>query len=675
MRKYYNESFKHFLHGGDYNPEQWKNYEGVWDEDMRLMKKANCNEMTMGIFSWSTIEPREGEFDFSVLDEMINRVYENGGRVILATPSGARPRWLAEKYPEVLRVDEYGRRKLFAARHNHCPNSPIYREKVRIIDEKLAERYGNHPAVLGWHLSNEYNTGECWCDNCKAAFHKFLKARYGNIETLNDQWWMTFWSHNADSFDQIDPPGALGDGYEALRNDWRRFCSESAIDFIDWEIKCVRKFSALPITTNLMPHYNIDNDKVAKRLDVVSWDNYPEWHNEENPARLAASIAEYHDNFRALLDKPFLLMESTPSLVNWRNFNKLKRPGMHKLSCMQAVAHGADAVMYFQWRKSRGSCEKFHGAVVDHTGNEFNRVFGDVAEVGATLNKIEEVLGSLTKVRVAIVWDIENEWLIKNTQGLRRDNKKYAETVRDFYYEIWSRAIDVDEIGLNRDFSKYDLVIMPMPYSLSKEQIDKIEKYVRSGGTLITTYLCGYVNENDLCYLGGFPGEKLKEVFGVWAEEIDTLFPSDRNAIVYGGEECEVVDFCERIHPVRTAKVLGVYRDDFYAGEPAVVENKYGKGKSYYIAARDTGKLKSALISKVLKDLGISSNVGNLSEGVTAHKRTDGETEYLFVENYNSTPRKVTLLSPSTDMESGEKCEGSVTVDGYGVRIFKVRRQ
>jgi beta-galactosidase len=670
MRKYFNESFKHFLHGGDYNPEQWKDYEGVWDEDMRLMKKANCNEMTMGIFSWATIEPREGEFDFSILDEMIDRVYKNGGRVILATPSGARPRWLAEKYPEVLRVNEYGHRKLFGARHNHCPNSPVYREKVRIIDEKLAERYGKHPAVLGWHISNEFDTGDCWCEYCQAAFHKFLKDRYGDVKTINDQWWANFWSHTIDSFDQVDPPGPLGDHIEGLRVDWRRYTRDAAIDFMDWEIKAVRKYSSLPVTTNLMPHHPIDNVKMAQHIDIVSWDSYPSWNNEEPPARPAAWTAQEHDSFRASKGKPYLLMESTPSLVNWKPVNKLKRPGMHKLASMQAVAHGADAVLYFQWRKSRGSREKFHGAVVDHLGTENNRVFKEVAEVGATLKKIEEVLGSTTKARAAIVWDVENKWLVSITGGLK-DNKNYDQTVNDFYYELWSRAIDTDEISLDMDFSKYQLVIMPMPYSLTKSQIEKIEKYVKDGGTLITTYLTGYVNENDLCYLGGFPGENLKDVFGVWAEEIDTLYPTDRNAIVYDGEECEVVDFCERIHPLGSAKVIATYRDDFYAGEPAVIENSYGKGKTYYIAARDTGKLKNKLIGKVLADLKIPSNVGGLSEGVSAHKRTDGETEYLFVENYNPTPREVTLLAPATDMESGEKCEGTIKLDGYGVRIFK----
>lgn len=260
--------FPHILHGADYNPEQWP--VEVWDEDMALMKEANCNEMTVGVFSWAELEKEEGVFDFSFLDTILDKIYKNGGRAVLATPSGARPRWMAEKYPEVLRVNETMHRNAFSERHNHCYTSPVYREKVRIINEKLAERYGHQPAVVAWHLSNEYN-GMCYCDACRAAFQDFLRKRFDNdIERLNHAFWTRFWSHRFDRFDQIDPPRRTAGGDSCmlgLNLAWMQFASHQTVDFAREEAEAIRRHSDYPITTNCMPRYaGYDHWEMAKIL-------------------------------------------------------------------------------------------------------------------------------------------------------------------------------------------------------------------------------------------------------------------------------------------------------------------------------------------------------------------------------------------------------------------------
>ncbi len=677
MKKLLFESFPHFLHGGDYNPEQWIDTKEIWDEDMRLMQLAGCNEMSVGIFAWSTLEPREGEYDFSFLEEILDKIYAAGGRVLLATPSGARPHWMADKYPEVLRVSENGHRNRFGRRHNHCYTSPYYRQKTYEINSLLAKKFGNHPALLGWHISNEYG-GECFCPLCEEAFRDFLRKKYDNdIKKLNFQWWTTFWSHTYSDFSEIEPPSQRGDSFSALELDWKRFVTEQTTSFMENEVKAVREYSSLPVTTNFMEEYPANDYNVKVRaVDIVSWDSYPTWHNaDSSDGQLTAAIdtAMRHDYFRALKKQPIILMESTPSNTNWQSISKLKRPGMHKLACMQAVAHGCDAVQYFQWRKSRGSNEKFHGAVVDHVGHENTRVFREVSEVGSALKKLEDVLGSMPKVRAAVIIDAQNEFALRYCQGFQNANKKYSDTCRAFYAELWKRGIDADIVDAERNLSEYDLVIAPMLYMTSERVINSLKNYVANGGTLISTYALGMVNENDLCYLGGFPGEDLKEVFGIWNEEIDTLYPNERNTVEYNGKSYEICDYAERIHP-NGAKVLGSYTSDFYSGEPSVTVNSYGKGKAYYIAARDVGSLKSDILSDVLSSLKICGNIKNPAEGVTAHSREDEEYKYIFAENYTSEPVKAELYFEGTDMESGMPTEKTIDISPYGVRIIKVKK-
>lgn len=671
-RKYINEKFPHFIHGADYNPEQWIDDKGIWDEDMRLMKLANCNEMSVGIFSWAKLEPREGEYDFSFMDEIIEKIGKNGGKVVLATPSGARPHWLADKYPEVLRVNENGDRIHFGGRHNHCYTSPIYRKKVKQINELLAQRYGNNETVVVWHLSNEYG-GRCYCDLCQNAFREYLKKRYDNdIHKLNYAYWSTFWSHTYDSFEQIEAPAPLTDrGMHGLNLDWKRFCSYQTLDFMKMEIAALRKYNKdIPVTTNMMPgFYDLDYNTFAEDLDVASWDSYPDWHSPEG-LRWAWVTGFWHNYFRALKDRPFMLMESAPGLVNWKTYNKLKRPGMDVLASLQTVAHGGDTVQYFQYRKSRGSVEKFHGAVVDHVGTENTRIFKEVSKTGEILKKIDEVAGSVVKARVAILFDWDSRWALDDSQGFQKQ-RYYNQTLEDYYKPFWSRGVAVDVIGPNKDFSKYDLIVAPMQYIASNEMIDKIEKYVNEGGRYYATYMLGMVDDTDLCHLGGFPGGKLKDVFGIWNEEIDTLYPHERGEVEMNGKKYANKDYAELIH-LQGAEALAKYTKEFYAGMPAFTVNNYGKGKAYYQAFRDEGDFQEMIMPQILKELGIEPVIPALPrEGLTANVRTDGENTYLFVQNYGDEKQENICLGDAyTDMLTGERTS-SVNLDAYSIAILK----
>ena len=675
MKKYLTD-YRHFLHGGDYNPEQWLDCPDILEKDIEYMKKAHVNTVSIGIFSWAFMEPEEGKYNFEYFDKIIKRLTENDIKIVLATPSGARPRWLADKYPEVLRVNKNMQKSLYSNRHNHCYTSLVYREKVMEIDRKLAQRYKDNKNIILWHISNEYG-GECHCELCQSAFREWLKKKYdNNLHKLNHAWWSGFWSHTITDWEQIHSPvenGEMDGVLTGLFIDWRDFVTYQTTDFMKMEIDTVKSvIPDIPVTTNLMgPYQHLDYHYMKDYVDVISWDSYPKWHGDMGNDYVAYSIAFSHDLNRCLKDKPFLLMESTPSLPSWIPRCKLKKPGMHKLASLQAVAHGSDSVQYFQWRKGRGGYEKFHGAVIDHDGKAEGRVFEDVTEVGKTLEKLDDILGSTTKSKVAVVYDFRNRWAISIAKGFNNEGKGYKKTCINHYKEFWKRGINVDVIGINSDLSKYQVLVIPMLYMISEENIDRIEKFVAEGGTVIATYITGYTDSDDLCYLGGFPGGKLKDVFGLVANEIDTLYDCDKNIIAMDGKEYTAVEYCELI-TANTAEVIGTYKEDFYAGKPAVLRNKYKKGKAYYIGCRDTGELLDAFYSKLIEEEQLGGY--DFPEGVTMHTRCDENNIFAFAQNYSDVEQSVSLSDEYTDMETGEKYNGTIILKPFAVKILRKKR-
>jgi beta-galactosidase len=672
--------FHAVLHGGDYNPDQWQDAPAVLAEDSRLMRLASVNVATLAVFGWTALEPEEGRFRFDWLDEAFERLHRDGVRIVLATPSGARPAWLDRKYPEAMRTDASRVKALHGLRENHCPTSPAFRRRVGAINEALARRYGKHPALLLWHVSNELG-GECHCPLCQAGFRGWLERRYGTLEALNKAWWSSFWSHTFTAWEEIESPSPLGEHLIHGHNlDWKRFVTHQTLDFFDHECESLRRLSpAVPITVNMMGTYaGLDYWRFAPRVDVVSWDCYPGWHGEPE-AETAMVTAFTHDLQRSLKGgQPFLLMESTPSNVNWHPVCKLKRPGVHRLSSLQAVAHGSDAVLYFQWRKSRGASEKLHGAVVDHEGSERTRVFRDVAELGALLPRLDGVVGSTVRPQVAVVLDWENRWALEDLWGLRRDRRDYLETVLSHYRELWRRGIPVDVVNEEADLGRYDLVVAPMLYMVRAGVGEQLTRFVREGGCLVTSYLTGYVDDSDLCFLGGFPGP-LRECLGIWAEEIDALYDGDANALVADPGSSlgldgrfAVKEYCEVVH-AETAEVLATYAADFYAGAPALTRNRLGKGDAFHIAARTGGDFLSAFYGKLVAEKRIAPCLETEPpEGVSVQRRGSGTDDFVFLMNFKPAPATVALGNlTGVELLGGREVQGSLELGPFGVAVIR----
>jgi len=654
------------LHGGDYNPEQWLDRPDILEEDMRLLKLAKINTVTLGMFSWSMLEPEEGVFTFEWLDDVIKRCNDNGIDIIMGTPSGARPKWLAEKYPEVLRVDANRQKNLFGMRHNHCYTSPAYREKVRIIDQKLVERYGDNPHVLMWHISNEFG-GECHCELCQEAFRDWLKKKYKTIDELNANWCTTFWSHRYNNFEQIESPSPRGENLVHGQNlDWRRFVSDMTIDFSNWEKKAIKDAgSDKPVTVNMMYNFGgIDYFDFAKNVDVVSWDNYPMWHKKDE-ILTARDCGMQHDLMRSLKKQPFLLMESSPSSINWISVSKLKKPGIHHLQSMQAIAHGSDSVLYFQMRQSRGASEKFHGAVIDHYGKADTRVFAEVQRVGQDLEKLTEIIDTNTKSQVALIYDWDNRWAMEDSQGPRNCGLAYQDTVGKSYTSFRKLGLNVDILEEDSDICGYKVVCAPMTYMYRPGFPEKVEEYVRNGGTFIATYWSGVVDESDRANLGARP-YGLTEVLGLRAEEIDALYDDERNFVksVANGATFTCGKLCELVR-LTTAETLYTYGDDFYVDSPVVTVNTYKNGKAFYIGSDIEQKGLDDIYKKICKEAGVELLMEDIPEEVEVCTRSSEDHEYVFIQNFAREKRCVTPISG--ELLLGEGFE----IPAYGTVVIK----
>ncbi|MEW2427112.1 beta-galactosidase [Micromonospora sp. NPDC047644] len=666
--------------GGDYNPEQWP--EDVWKQDYRLFDTARIDLVTLGVFDWALTQPAEGTYDFALLDRIVERASAEGRGICLATGTAAHPPWLAKAYPEVTRTDFEGRKHRFGQRHNSCPSSPIFRRLSTELARRVARRYADTPAVLAWHIGNEYG-GACYCALCAAGFRNWLRQRYGTLDALNEAWYTTFWSHTFTDWDEIEPPSALTEhwrgpehtAFPGITLDYLRFTSDAMLTNFRDEKAAIRESSpALPVTTNFMGMYRpIDYHRWAPHLDFVSWDNYPP--DDASAARMALT----HDVMRGLKDgQPFWLMEQTPSFTACRDVNPLKRPGLMRLWSWQAVAHGADAVLFFQLRASRGASEKYHGAVIGHAGRSDTRVFREVAELGAELERLGPAsLGARTPARVAVLFDWDSWWALELSDGPSR-LVRYQQVVLAYHRALWDAGVDLDVVAVTADLSGYDVVVAPALHLLKGDLPQRLEAVATRGGSVLTTYLSGRVDENDQAFLMDVPGP-LGQLMGVRVDEWDARGPEVVNPVRLG-DGADQVDveaslLFELVIP-QGAQVVGTYQADFYAGTPAVTRNSFGAGDGWYVAAGLDQVGVSWVVRQVLARhdlLGPYPDVPDLESAVRI--APDG-SRLLFLLNHRAEPVEVTARTGGVDLLTGERTAagGALRLPAYGVVVLEEDR-
>ncbi|MFC8257630.1 beta-galactosidase [Streptomyces sp. NPDC057291] len=642
------------LFGGDYNPEQWP--EEVWEDDVRLMKDAGVNSVTLGVFSWAKIEPRPGAREFGWLDRLMDLMHTHGIGVVLATPTASPPPWMGAEHPETLPRGEDGSVVWYGSRQQFCASSPVYRRYAASLTEDLAARYADHPALTVWHINNEYCT-HCWCDGTAAHFRRWLRGRYGTVEALNEAWGTAFWSQRYDTWEQILPPRKA----QYMKNptqvlDFKRFTSDALMECYLAERDIVARHTPhIPVTTNFMPLWSgQDAWAWSAEEDIVSVDIYPDPKDPQG----AQYNAMLSDMTRSQAAGPWMLMEQAAGPVNWRGVNHPKPAGLNRLWSLQSVARGADAVCYFQWRQSRQGAEKFHSGMVTHAG-ENGRTFREVKQLGAELAMIgTAVSGADVPAEVAILHDWDS-WWAGAQEGRPSKLLDYTEIVQSWHRALWETGICTEFTRPEADLSRFRMVAVPQLYLLTDAAIDNLVAYVRGGGTLVCGFFSGIADADDRVRPGGMDA-RLRELCGIrtlhewWPLDADTTVECD-------GFQASV--WSEELEADPGAEVVSAYRGGELDGLPAVVRND----RAYYVSTLPEPEALRALLGRVAAEAGARPVLAGLPEGVEAVRRGD----LLFLLHHGRGSVTVPVPGARVDLLTGAAVNGTVELGRYGVAVLR----
>ncbi|PPK97662.1 beta-galactosidase [Kineococcus xinjiangensis] len=668
--------------GGDYNPEQWP--EEVWAQDRRLMREAGVTLATVGVFSWALLEPEPDRFDAGWLDRVLDGLHGDGIGVCLATATASPPPWLSERWPEVLPVDADGRRAVFASRQTYCPSSPVYRERSLLLVERMAERYGEHPALRLWHVNNELgcHNSRCYCPVSTAAFRQWLRARYGSVEALNDAWCTRFWSQGYTSFEQVQAPAhttTFPNPTQAL--DFDRFSSDALLGQYTAEKDVLRRITPdVPVTTNLMVHSgtrNMDYGRWAREQDVVSNDHYV-LHRPANPTTdPRAELAFSGDWTRGLAGgQPWLLMEHSTSAVNWQPVNYAKLPGELVLDSLTHVARGSDGACFFQWRASAGGAEKWHSAMLPHGGTD-TRVWREVVELGGILQRIAEVQGSLVQSDVAILLDYESWWTVEQPGNpAHTEELRYLDVALALHRRLRERQVTADVLTVSAEhdalaerLAGYRVVLVPTLHLSDDATTRALAQAAAAGTQVLVTYFSGVLDPDGRVRLGGYPGA-FRDLLGVRVEEFAPLPPGTTTPLD-DGTRAAVWSELGRAEP--GTEVLASFTEGLAAGSPALTRRDTGTagGAAWYLGTALDDDGYDRLLDRLLAAGRVQPVVSGAPAGVDAVRRAaaDGSASWLFL--LNRTDAAVRVPARGHDLVGRRDAEGALELPARGCAVVR----
>ncbi|MET4061768.1 beta-galactosidase [Arthrobacter sp. UYP6] len=655
--------------GADYNPEQWPRE--VWDEDVRLMREAGVNIVSLAIFSWARLQPTADSWDFGWLDRIMDLLHANGIAVDLATATASPPPWLTATHPEILPMDREGRVIWPGGRQHWRPTSPVFREHALALVTAMAKRYGTHPALVAWHVNNELGCHNVYdySEDAALAFRGWLQHRYGNLEALNHAWGTAFWSQTYSGWEQILPPRLAATHPNPTQQlDFKRFSSDALKDYLRAESEILRSATPdVPVTTNFMVSTGIpamDYADWAADVDFVANDHYV------RPGPQAMDELSFSANRTSNIagGKPWFLMEHSTGAVNWQPINLAKKPGELARDSLTHVAHGADAVCFFQWRQSSRGAEKFHSAMVPHAGEDSD-MFRSVTELGHTLKQLAPVTGSRRRrARAAIIFDW-NSWVASEQDSHPTSRFNYHQEALDWYSALLALGVRADVVPFETELGQYDVLIAPGLYLLTADGAGRLNDYVHAGGHLVTTYFSGIVNEHDHAWLGGYPGP-LRELLGIRIQEFGPLADGDTAELDHG---LTGTLWTDRIDVTDGAtEVLASYKTGDQAGRAAITRRRTGEGSAAYVSTRLGHHGLEPVLAQLLAAAGVGSELPEALRGrVELAIRENGDSEFWFLVNRTADAvplagldgQRLADAPVSTDMNDGGTNDGG-TGDG-----------
>ncbi|WP_234361422.1 beta-galactosidase [Plantactinospora sp. BB1] len=653
-------------YGGDYNPEQWP--AEVWATDVELMRRARVNLVTVGVFAWSRLEPQPGRYDFDWLDRVLDLLHDGGIRVALATPTASPPPWFSLRHPDALPVTADGVRLSHGSRDTYCASAPAYRAAAREIAAALADRYRDHPALALWHVHNEYGTS-CHCEHAAVAFRAWLRARYGDLDRLNEAWTGSFWSQHYSGWEQIRPPRAtqyLGNPSQLL--DFRRFVSDELLAAYVEQRDLLRAATPdVPVTTNyvLGGWVPVDHARWSAEVDLVAIDHYPaeagpgaeeqtafaadlarSWARRgQRTGRAGRSAAGPPEGRNPPGGPAWLLMESAPNLILTPGRMHAKEPGRMTRHSLAHVARGSRGAMFFQWRASRGGAEVFHSALVPHAGPD-SRAFREAVSLGALLDRISEVDAGTVRAPVAIAWDVASWWALQATM-LPSAQLDYAAEVSAAHRALFRAGVPSDFVTDGDDLFGYALLVLPALYLVSDRYASRIRDYVAAGGHLLVGYFSGIADEHARVRVGGYPGA-LRDLLGIRVEEFHPLDPATRLPLSDGGTGRLWAETVRLTGATPSVSYVGGALD----GQPALTRHGYGDGVAWYLSTRLDDDPYRDLLARVTAAAGAEPTCPVAPAGVEAVRRCAAGTSWLFLLNHTDAAQTVEVSG--LDLLSGE---------------------
>ncbi|MEV0953732.1 beta-galactosidase [Promicromonospora sp. NPDC050249] len=653
------------LFGGDYNPEQWPRE--VWTEDMALMRRAGVNTVTIGVFSWAAIEPREGQFEPGWLDDVVALLDANEIGFFLATPTASPPPWFTRAHPDALPVRADGTYVSHGSRDTYAISAPAYRQAARRVARFLAERYGAHPRLRGWHVHNEYGTVDHG-PHAAAAFRRWLRKRYATLDALNDAWYTAFWSQRYDDWEEILPPRTtqyLANPAHAV--DFKRFCSDEMLAACVEQRDEIRATgSTAPVTTNFMqPTWDHLNQwDWSEQLDLASVDHYLDTTGPDGEAHVAYGA----DLTRSWGGGPWLLMEQSASGIRDGARQAFKDPGRMLRNSLGYVARGSQGALFFQWRASAGGSETWHSAMVPHVGPE-SRTFEGVVELGSLLGRLQEIAeppqdGPVVEADVAILWDANGRWSLQ-TPHLPNDDLDYTAEVRATHRALWRAGVAVDFVRPGADAARYRVLFVPTLMAMDSGTVEWLTRYVEAGGHLVVGRFTGIADEHQRVVSGGYPG-RLRDLLGVRVTEHHPLDPAETQELSDGST---VDQWTERMDPP-AAEVLATYKQGALAGLPAVTRRRVGDGSATYVSARMVQESWDAFVAARLTEYGVGPVVPEaVGTGLEAIRRHGAAGAYLFLLHHGDRPVRIT--GPGHDLVTDAPTDTGIVVPVGGYAVIR----